>query len=92
MMDMFCMLIVSMLISWRYYYNICNSARWYYWGKYVKGTWDFPILVLTTTHQSTMISKLEKRGVPAVVQWYQRHLGGAGTQVRSPDWHSGLRI
>ena len=31
-------------------------------------------------------------GVPAVVQWDQWSLGNAGTQVRSPAWHRGLRI
>ena len=27
-----------------------------------------------------------------VVQWDQQHLWSAGMQVRSPAWHSGLRI
>ena len=31
-------------------------------------------------------------GAPNVVQWTHWHLGSAGTSIRSPVWHSGLRI
>lgn len=31
-------------------------------------------------------------GVPAIMQWDQRHLGSSGTKDLSPAWNSGLRI
>ena len=36
-----------------------------------------------------MIMMMCPIGVPTVVQWDQQCLGSAGTQVRSPAWHSG---
>ena len=41
---------------------------------------------------SEKIHRSAKAGVPTVAQWDQLYLRSARTQVRSPAWHSGLRI
>ena len=66
-----------------------NSSQIYYLSK------KYKIAALATFQVSFLRDLLELKcvhGVPAMVQWDQRHLGSTGTQVRSLAWHGGLRI
>ena len=61
-------------------------------GRKNKDIWDRYASLYPPSSRCQDGIKCARGGVPAVTQRDWQHLGSSGTQVRSPAWHSGLRI